>query len=135
MQVFEESLDLADVPAGRAGDVRRRIALLLQVDDRALGLVLPVQQPLVDLVGLRELAGGGIVGGELNRAESSSPTERRRSLLTLRLRVWRRRYSSITFCSATCARNLISESIEGKLSWSMLAARLFITSLAKSVES
>ena len=41
----------------------------------------------------------------------------------------------MTFCSADCARNAISEPSEGKSSRSRLAARLFMTSLTKSVES
>src|SRR3954447_9378893 len=68
VQVLEESLHLADVPAGRPGDVRRRVSLLLQIDDGALGLVLAIQEPLMDFVGLGELAGGRLVGGNLHRA-------------------------------------------------------------------
>ena len=58
MEILEEPLHLADVPARLVGDVGGGIALLLQLDDPALGLVLPIEKPFLDLVGLRELAGG-----------------------------------------------------------------------------
>ena len=82
MQILEKPLQLADIPACRIGDVRGGIALLLQLDDPALGLVLPIEETLMHLVGLSILTGCGLGRGKLNRGvfgvgagESSLPRD------------------------------------------------------------
>jgi len=56
VKILEEALNFPDIPARPVSDVGGRIALPLEVDDCTLGIILAVQQPLMYLVGLRQLA-------------------------------------------------------------------------------
>ena len=56
MKILEEALNFPDIPARPVSDIGGRVALPLEIDNCTLGIILAVQQPLLHLVGLRELA-------------------------------------------------------------------------------
>src|SRR5262249_47869377 len=65
VEVFQVTLDLANIPAHLIRNVRSRIPLPPEFDDRAAHLVDSRHQPIPHLVGLCPLAGGRFIGAEL----------------------------------------------------------------------
>ena len=127
---LEESLHLTQMPADAIADFRKGIALRFQLDRGPFGNGFSPQEDIVCLSGLSDLAGGGVGGGQALAHLGSAGALGFERTLTSDVALLGEGLAM--FVDDLLFGHLRKDSKSRRLA---LAARLFITSLAKSVES